>query len=617
MKGKNRIIYLSAALFALTVIGGLLCTSPALAWDTWPAATTSDQDHTWTVVFEQAMDTATVNSRNIYVSSDINGGSRIAGISVAASDSTRALVSPPAGGWSAGVNYYLIITQDVLTSGGAPLKDTIRLPFSYVKETAAQTTGSAPEVEWEKTFGGSGFDCGYSAQQTLDGGYIVASSNLSLIKTDSAGNKQWEKIFGKTYDTERSQSYFVRQTADGGYILTGYRDYKWGNQMDMCLIKIDAQGNKIWEKTFGGNGNEEGWSVQQTTDGYIIVGSSSSEHSNMDVYLVKTDSEGNAQWEKTFGGINSDYGRFVQQALDGGYIITGGTESYGAGKSDNPDLYLIKTDTAGNKEWEKTFGNVDDNYGISVNQTADGGYIIGGATNSNLDYGGGMLLIKTDSSGNEQWEKIFDTGFEDGGYALQTSDGGYIIVGNTYINAVGHCDMYLIKVDMAGNKQWEKTFGGVNDNIGVSVQQTKDSGFIISGTCASDDHYIYLVKLKPENKDISDIKIIINNTLQIFPQPPVMINSRVMVPLRGIFEAIGATVTWDAQTQTVKAAKGNTTIQLKIGDSAAYKNGQAIILDSPPQILNGSTMVPVRFVSEALGAEVKWDEATQTVRIDM
>lgn len=139
MKGKSRIILLCAALFALTVIAGLLHTSPALAWDTWPAATTSDQNHTWTVVFEQAMDTATINSQNIYVSTDINGSSRIAGINAGASDGTHALVSPPAGGWSAGVNYYLIITQNVLTSEGAPLKDTIRMPFSYAKETVAKT----------------------------------------------------------------------------------------------------------------------------------------------------------------------------------------------------------------------------------------------------------------------------------------------------------------------------------------------------------------------------------------------------------------------------------------------------------------------------------------------
>lgn len=117
------------------------------------------------------------------------------------------------------------------------------------------------------------------------------------------------------------------------------------------------------------------------------------------------------------------------------------------------------------------------------------------------------------------------------------------------------------------------------------------------------------------SKPVVPIKVLINSVPQTFPQPPVMINNRVMVPLRGIFEALGAEVKWDPQTQAVKATKGSTTIELKIGDSTAYKNGQSVTLEPPPQIVNGSTMVPVRFVSEALGAEVKWDGATQTVNI--
>lgn len=135
MKGKNRIILLCAALFALTVIGGLLHTSPALAWDTWPTATNNDPNHTWTVVFDQAMNTETINGDNIYVSNDIAGSSRVSGVSVSASDNTHALVAPPTGGWSTDTNYYLIITQKVLTQAGMPLKDEVRMPFRIVVET--------------------------------------------------------------------------------------------------------------------------------------------------------------------------------------------------------------------------------------------------------------------------------------------------------------------------------------------------------------------------------------------------------------------------------------------------------------------------------------------------
>lgn len=140
MKKKNRILYLCAALFVMTVIGGLLYAPPALAWDTWPAATNNDINHTWTVVFDQAMNTETMNSENIYVSNDITGSSIVSGVNVRASDSTHTLVAPPAGGWSSDTNYYLIITQKVLTGTGMPLKDEVRMPFRIVIETKATPT---------------------------------------------------------------------------------------------------------------------------------------------------------------------------------------------------------------------------------------------------------------------------------------------------------------------------------------------------------------------------------------------------------------------------------------------------------------------------------------------
>ncbi|OPY55855.1 MAG: hypothetical protein A4E55_02443 [Pelotomaculum sp. PtaU1.Bin035] len=140
MKGKNGILYLCAALFALTVIGGVLCASPALAWDTWPAATNNDPNHTWTVVFDQAMNTETINSENVYISNDITGSSRVSGVSVYASDNTHALVAPPTGGWNTDTNYYLIITRKVLTSAGMPLKDEVRMPFLIAVKTRETPT---------------------------------------------------------------------------------------------------------------------------------------------------------------------------------------------------------------------------------------------------------------------------------------------------------------------------------------------------------------------------------------------------------------------------------------------------------------------------------------------
>ena len=349
-----------------------------------------------------------------------------------------------------------------------------------------------------KIFGGTEWDFAYSVQQTSDGGYIVSGSTESLgagnddvylIKTDSSGNTLWAKTFGGT-GSESGQS--VQQTSDGGYIIAGKTASLGSGNEDIYLIKTDSSGDTLWTKTFGETSLDEGFSVQQTSDGgYIIVGNAGEYLLESYVYLIKTDDSGDTLWTKTYGGTSLDGGNSVQQTNDGGYIIAGWTRSFGAG---DMDVYLIKTDESGDTLWTKTFGGQSSDQGQSVKQTSDGGYIIVGWTGS---FGAGdsdVYLIKTDGSGDTLWTKTFGGTDLDWGYSVQqTNDGGYIVAGRTRSFGAGDMDVYLIKTDANG----DITTGiaaQANSALSVKIHPNPTSKYLnISATLQGNDALQYQI----------------------------------------------------------------------------------------------------------------------------
>ena len=266
-------------------------------------------------------------------------------------------------------------------------------------------TNIVGDTQWTKTYGGTGTDKGYSVQQTSDGGFIITGYtktdskgfDIFLVKTDSDGNQEWTKTYG---GTGTDKGYSVQQTSDGGFIISGVTTAEYG--FDIMVVKTDPTGEEEWNQVFGNILHDMGLSVDQTLDGgFVVVGYTEIFGSgDEDVLLLKLNADGSPDWEKTFGGNGIDHGYSVQQTNDGGFMIIGFTESFGAG---NKDVWLIKTYADGSPDWEKTFGGSGIDHGYSVQQTIDDGFIITGYTKSedgNVD----ILLIKDHHLGVTQFD---------------------------------------------------------------------------------------------------------------------------------------------------------------------------------------------------------------------
>ena len=258
------------------------------------------------------------------------------------------------------------------------------------------------------------------------------------------------------------------------------------------LLTAAAVAQQRWMGTYGGASDEYGYSVEQTQDGgYIATGRSASFGNLVQVYLIKTDASGDTIWTRTYGGAGDEYGRSVQQTSDGGYIIAGWTFSFGNAQQ----AYLIKTNAGGDTLWTRTYGGAGDDGGGSVQQTSDGGYVIAGWTSS-FGYGDQVYLIKTDASGDTLWTRSYGGAGDDIALSVQqTFDAGYIVAG--YATSFGDSSqVYLIKTNPSGDTLWTRSYGGAGDDGSRSVQQTSDGGYIVAGytTPSGDSSQAYLIK---------------------------------------------------------------------------------------------------------------------------
>ena len=389
---------------------------------------------------------------------------------------------------------------------------TIVLGLLLVSTAVAVEPG---DTLWTRTYGGYNEDESYAVAEVSDapeGGFIVAGRTNSygagyhdvyLIRTYADGDTIWTRTYG---GVERDYGWAVAVTPDGGFAVAGQTASFGAGREDVWLLKIDADGDTAWTRTYGGGNADIAYSVAVTADsGFILGGYTDPEGSDRyDVLLIRTDLNGDVLWTRTYGGPSPDFVESVAQTYDGGFIAAGLTESYGAGWQ---DVYLIRTDANGDTLWTKTYGGSETDKAWSVAQAPDGGFIVAGSTDS---YGVGssdVYLIRTDANGDSLWTITYGgVSFDYGESVALSSDSGFIVSGTTGSYGAGSSDVLLICTDAHGDLVWLNAYGGTRADRGLSVAQTSDGSFIVAGHTYSyggGENNVYLLKIAGEEPAVS------------------------------------------------------------------------------------------------------------------
>jgi len=407
------------------------------------------------------------------------------------------------------------------------------------------------DIDFIKTFGGSNNESAKSITKTSDGGYailgytqsldgdVINKTNTSydywLLKFDQNHNLQWQKTYGGSGDDRGNE---VIQTTDGGYAILGYSQSNDGDVSenfgfsDYWVSKLDASGNILWEKSLGYAGTDTGISIKETNDlGFLLTGvldvtasggngnskNTKINHAGGDYWVIKLNMAGDKQWSKYYGGTFTDTPYDVIETEDNGYIIVGSSDSADVDISSSQgtyDFWVIKINSTGTMVWEKSFGGSEIDEAFSIIKSSDGNYVIVGDTRSNdknVSHNNGasdLWIIKISPSGNLLWEKTFGgTSFDAGRSISNTSDNGFLISGSSrsmdgdLTTNQGQNDVWVIKIDSNGSLLWQKSLGGSNIDFAYDAIALDDNSFIVIGESSSADKDIQ------ENKGFTDLLI--------------------------------------------------------------------------------------------------------------
>ncbi|HIO40197.1 MAG TPA: caspase family protein [Candidatus Marinimicrobia bacterium] len=346
------------------------------------------------------------------------------------------------------------------------------------------------KVEWTKTFGGSEWDVGKSILVLKEGGFLIAGYTYSestksdgwIIKLDVTGKKVWEKKFG---GSKTDCFYGITPDNNGSFVAVGYTESKGAGNMDAWAVKINAFGEKEWEKTYGEYGEEKAYAIDHTTDGgYVITGYNKTKgNRNGLVWILKLDGQGTLEWEKAYGGergggIPTDVGNAIISNASG-YMVAAHTRSFGAG---DEDIWILKLDLKGDTLWTKTFGGTKEEKAFDIAKTTNG-YLIAGYTESKGAGSEDIWLLCIDEDGRLLWDKTYGGHSNEQSYAISPLDEGeYSLAGFSHSKGPEHSGLWIFGIDKDHNMQWETTFEGYSGNDKIyCIAPTPDGGLAAVG----------------------------------------------------------------------------------------------------------------------------------------
>ncbi|MDK9699424.1 MAG: carboxypeptidase regulatory-like domain-containing protein [bacterium] len=353
-------------------------------------------------------------------------------------------------------------------------------------------TAAPSGVYWSRTYHLAQFQEGRSIFQTAERGYICTGYtgtppygyDLWLTKLSETGSTVWQRILGGQGLDRGSQAI---QCWGGGYAVVGSTASYGHGGSDVWLVRYDENGDTLWTKTYGGTGEDNGWSIiQSRSSGFVMVGRTYSYGNDAQIYVIKTDLSGNQQWARTFGGANYDVGFSIFETSDGGFAI-GGTkyDAMGAGA-----FLLMKLNSSGNWQWERVYGTPNVGYCYSLKQTTDNDFIMTGEGYNSAGLKK-LWIIRTDAQGNQRWLRQYGGNSPDYGNGIvQTVDGGIVTTGTTESSGNGGQDLWIFKTDANGDSLWSRSYGTITNDRGIGITKTLDNGIAIIGTSGTNDIWV-------------------------------------------------------------------------------------------------------------------------------